>query len=445
MTQQRCVTMSDSYAMNDVSLAAEPVSPIAGRGTLLVVDDEEGPRRSIRAMFKDDHDVLLAEDAPSALELARANKVDVAVLDIRLVGMSGLELLDRLKALEPSLEAVIVTAYESMDTLRRALRLHVCDLITKPFEVPVLRAAVASALHRHRLACATRSGVEESRQLLGELQGQRMQEQMLRTRNEIYGSIMHDINGPLTVIAGFAEVADQRITDARRLGAKDLEFIKKQLRTINQQAANCVEISRRYLGFLRRRSEEDPRVGFNQLLADLTRFIQVHPSRQNVHFSVQPLAEDAALRMNGADAIQMLLNLVVNAFQCSTDRHSVEIQASLVLNPLDLRVLEDGPRDRVLNVEGFLNVGPLVAVAVRDHGPGIPPELLPKIFEPYFTTKPEREGTGLGLNIVQRLVRDARGMLHVHTKAGEGSTFTVYLPAVTLARKAQNGPPAPPE
>jgi signal transduction histidine kinase len=431
--------------MDDVSVAAEPVAPIAGRGTLLVVDDEEGARRSIRAVLKDDHDVLLAEDAPSALELARANKVDVAVLDIRLGGMSGLELLDRLKELEPSMEAVVVTAFESMDTLRWALRLHVCDFITKPFEVSVLRAAVASAMQRHLLACATRSGEEVLRQLLEEQQGQRMQEQMLRTQNEIYGSIIHDISGPLTVIASFAEVADQRITDASRLGAKDLEFIKKQLRTINQQAANCVETSRRYLGFLRRRSEKDSRVGVNQLLADLTRFIQVHPSRQNVHFSVQPLAEDAALRMNGADAIQMLLNLVVNAFQCSPDHHSVEIQASLVLYPLDLRVLEDGPRDRMLNVEGFLNVGPLVAVAVRDNGPGIPPELLSKIFEPYFTTKPEREGTGLGLNIVERLVRGARGMLHVHTRAGEGCTFTVYLPAVTLAVKAQNGPPAPAE
>jgi signal transduction histidine kinase len=72
-------------------------------------------------------------------------------------------------------------------------------------------------------------------------------------------------------------------------------------------------------------------------------------------------------------------------------------------------------------------------MSVRDDGPGIPPEILPKIFEPYFTTKGARNGTGLGLNIVQRLVKEAKGALHVHTRHGEGTTFTVYLPAMRLA------------
>jgi signal transduction histidine kinase len=71
---------------------------------------------------------------------------------------------------------------------------------------------------------------------------------------------------------------------------------------------------------------------------------------------------------------------------------------------------------------------------VRDNGPGIPTEVLPKIFHPYFTTKGPRQGTGLGLNIVQRLVKEANGALHVHTEQGQGTTFTVYLPATTAAK-----------
>jgi len=71
---------------------------------------------------------------------------------------------------------------------------------------------------------------------------------------------------------------------------------------------------------------------------------------------------------------------------------------------------------------------------VRDTGPGIPATVLPKIFDPYFTTKGPRQGTGLGLNIVQRLVKAANGALHVHTVAGEGTTFTVYLPGAKLAK-----------
>jgi len=71
----------------------------------------------------------------------------------------------------------------------------------------------------------------------------------------------------------------------------------------------------------------------------------------------------------------------------------------------------------------------LVALSVKDTGPGIPSEILPKIFDPYFTTKSSAQGTGLGLNVVQRLIREAKGALHVHTKVGEGTTFVIYLPA----------------
>ena len=71
---------------------------------------------------------------------------------------------------------------------------------------------------------------------------------------------------------------------------------------------------------------------------------------------------------------------------------------------------------------------------MRDTGPGISPEILPKIFQPYFTTKPPRQGTGLGLNIVQRLIKEGGGALHVHTRVGEGTTFTLYVPAAPLAK-----------
>ena len=83
-------------------------------------------------------------------------------------------------------------------------------------------------------------------------------------------------------------------------------------------------------------------------------------------------------------------------------------------------------------MEGFDDTAPLLMISVRDNGPGIPSGTLPNIFHAYFTTKSKRQGTGLGLSIVQRLIKEATGVLHVHTKEGEGTTFTVYLPAVLL-------------
>lgn len=413
-----------------VPAPAEALAPPRRKGTLLVVDDEEGPRQSLRVIFKDDYEVLLANDGPAAIALAQRHKIDVAVLDIRMAGMSGIEVLERLKYVDPAIEVVMMTAFETTDTIRQALRLRACDYINKPFDLGTMRSAVSGAMQRRTLEGEIHNNAEQLQALLAELQNQKVEEQMAQTRGEIYASIIHDINGPLTVISGFVQLLNQRIGNSSRLELEDLEFIKDRLKTITRQVTNCIEISRRYLGFLRRHTEDGPRVGVNQLLTDLQHLVRVHPSRQNHAFTIHSLAEDAAVRMNGTDLIQVLLNLTVNAFQCAPQTHSVEIESAILTEPLDLTAFKDGPQERFLNVESFENTAPLVRLTVRDNGPGIPAEVLPRIFQPYFTTKGCRQGTGLGLNIVQRLVKEARGALHVSTEAGKGTAFTVFVSSV---------------
>jgi signal transduction histidine kinase len=415
-------------------LSRVPVVPAPRKGTLLIVDDEDGPRQSLRFIFKDDFNVLMAGDGASAIALAQSQKIDVAICDIRMAGMSGIEVLERLKFVDPNIEVVMMTAFETTDTMRQALRLRACDYINKPFDLSTIRAAVSTAMQRRSLEGEIHNNAEKLQQLLGELQNQKMEEQMAHTRGEIYASIIHDINGPLTVISGFVQLMHQRIGNATQLEIEDLEFVKDRLKTITRQVTNCIEISRRYLGFLRRQTDEIPRVGVNQLLGDLNHLVRVHPSRQQNHFSIHSLQDDLAVRMNGTDFIQIVLNLATNAFQCCEEPHKVTVEVLAHHAPLDLAAFKDGPHDRLLNVESFLNTAPLVEVAVRDTGPGIPPEIVPKVFQAYFTTKGQRQGTGLGLNIVQRLVREAKGALHLHTEPGIGTRFAVYLPAVALAR-----------
>ena len=416
--------------------AADLVEPAAPKrkGMLLIVDDEEGPRQSLRVIFKDDYDLLMAEDGPMAIELAQQNKIDVAVLDIRMAGMSGIEVLERLKYVDPDIEAIMITAFETTDTIRQALRLRACDYINKPFDIAVIRAAVSQAMQRRTLESEIHSSAEKVQQLLAELQNQRIEEQIAKTRGDIYASIIHDINGPLTVISGFVQVLNRRFGQASRLEMTDLEFIRERLAIIGRQASNCIEISRRYLGFLRRQSDETARVGVNQMLKDLEQLVRVHPSLQDNEFAVHSLPEDIGVKINGTDLIQILLNLAVNGFQCAPFSHRVDIGGEALREPLDLQAFKDGPQDRLLNVENFNNAAPLVKLWVRDNGPGISPEVLPKIFQPYFTTKGPRQGTGLGLNIVQRLIKESGGALHIHTHVGQGTTFTIYVPGAKLVK-----------
>jgi signal transduction histidine kinase len=427
------VTPSDA-AFEIAPADVEPAPAPRRRGTLLIVDDEEGPRLSMRVIFKDDYDILMASDGATAVELAQNNKIDVAVLDIRMAGMSGIEVLERLKYVDASIEAIMMTAFETTDTIRQALRLRACDYINKPFDIATMRAAVSNAMQRRTLESEIHSNAEKLQEMLSELQDQKVEEQIANTRGEIYASIIHDINGPLTVISGFVQLMNQRLSNTSRMGVEDLEFIKDRLKIITRQVTNCIEISRRYLSFLRKQSDDAPRIGVNQLLSDLHQLINVHPSLVNNTFSIHPLKEDIGIGINGTDLIQILLNLTVNAFQCSPQPHRVQIECSALLEPLDLSLVKDDAESRFLNVEAFVNKAPLIQLSVTDNGPGIPAEILPKIFQPYFTTKGAKQGTGLGLNIVQRLVKEAKGALQVQSRIGEGTTFTLYLPAAPVAK-----------
>jgi signal transduction histidine kinase len=426
--------VSDLATDTNCLIAGSVDTPLQHRGTLLIVDDEEGPRQSLRVIFKDDYDLLMAEDGPTAIALAQQHSIDVAVLDIRMAGMSGIEVLERLKFVKPDIEAIMITAFETTDTIRQALRLRACDYINKPFDIATIRTAVGRAMQRRTLESEIHSSAEKVQQLLAELQSQRIEEQIAKTRGDIYASIIHDINGPLTVVSGFVQVLNRRLGQVSQMEMEDLEFIRERLHIIGRQTSNCIDISRRYLGFLRRRSDESPRVGVNQMLNDLNQLVRVHPGLLDNDFHVHPLNEDSGVKMNGTDLIQVLLNLVVNAFQCASVSHRVDVGGAVSYEALDLNQFRDGPQDRLLNVEGLDNTAPMVKLWVRDNGPGISPEVLPRIFLPYFTTKGPRHGTGLGLSIVQRLVKEGHCALHVHTSIGEGTTFTIYLAGAKIAR-----------
>jgi two-component system, sensor histidine kinase and response regulator len=418
-----------------VNTDSEEIPAPKRRGTLLVVDDEDGPRQSLRVIFKDEYDLLMAEDGPTAIELAQSNDVDVAVLDIRMAGMSGIEVLERLKYVNPDMEAIMMTAFETTDTIRQALRLRACDYINKPFDLATMRDAVNQAMQRRILEGEIHSSAEKVQELLAELQNQRVAEQIARERGDIYAHIFHDINGPLTIISGFVQLLNQRLNRTTRMEVEDLEFVKNRLGIVTRQTASCIEISRRYLDNLRNKSGQGaPRVSVSQLLKDLEHLVRAHPSLHENELTITPFGEDVGVKVNSTEVIQILRNLAVNALQCTAKPHRVEIGGEVLRAPLDLAKFKDGPNDRLLNVESMENAAPLVKFFVRDTGPGIPAEVLPKIFQPYFTTKGPREGTGLGLNIVQRFIKEGNGALHVHTQTGEGTTFTVYLPGANLAK-----------
>ena len=413
-------------APSAVAPDAPPAAP--PMPTMLVVDDEEGPRLSLRMVFKNDFHVHTVENGEQAVEYARQHPVHIAILDIRMAGRSGIEVLRSLKEIDPHMEIMMLTAYETIETARQALRLGACDYLSKPFDLPTIREAAARALRLRRISENVLATQERLRRLTDQLHDAKLKEEMARTTNQIYAGVLHDINNPLTIIVGYVEMLELRLAKVSFLHGTDLEAVREDLTTISKQVNTCFAIATRYLRSLGKRHFSNREVRVNQVLTDLQTLLKHHPAIKGGHLAVKLLDKDAAALINGTELIQILLNLTINAFQSTTKDQTVWVTAEVVPEPLPLDTLCDGPEDMVIGREPLANEPPLVALSVLDQGPGIAPEVLPHIFEPYFTTKADK-GTGLGLAIVSRLVQDHRGLLHAKTKLGEGTRMTVYFPA----------------
>jgi signal transduction histidine kinase len=262
-----------------------------------------------------------------------------------------------------------------------------------------------------------------------ELEEHRIRAEIANSRSELYARVIHETNGALTVVSGFADIIGSSIGGAQRIEREGLDLVKDALSRITRQVAKCTEISRRYLGFLRQDFSESSMVSINEILTDLRECLVAHPSLKENRLAIHPLAKDVLVEARGGDLIQVLLNLTINALQAESEPHDVHVNGVLGRQPFELDSLLDGRFDRFVNREGFKGDGPCLALCVSDNGPGMPEDVLARLFTPYFTTKPHGQGTGLGLSIVERLVSEAHGLIHLHSRVGRGSTFTVYLPA----------------
>jgi signal transduction histidine kinase len=398
--------------------------------TLLVVDDDNSVRHALWVTFREYYNVKVAESGPKALELFRKQSADVVILDIRMPGMDGLQVLKELKAIDPDIEVILLSGYETIEYVREAMRLGASEYITKPYEVDSLRSSVEGAMARRETARKTASYAKRLSQLQTEIHHQQVREELARTRNEIYASIIHDINGPLTVIAGYVELMQVCVAHAEVLEADQVHGLRQQAQSIAKQVSNCIELSRRYLGFLEGTVASKSQAAVNELFYDVAELLKAHPQVKAKELVIHPFESEVVAAIHRTDLLQILLNLTINALQASAGQQRVELYAKEIPSGGAKGFTQVAPGVHLIRAPEFDESLPMVAISIRDFGPGIPPQLFSRVFEPYFTTKAPGQGTGLGLAIVRRLVTMARGAVHLYSHLGEGTVFTVCIPVV---------------
>jgi len=398
---------------------------------LLAVDDDRSVRNALWVTFRELYTVTLADSGPQAIQTFREQPADVALLDIRMPGMSGLEVLKEIKRIDPAVEVILLTGYETIEYVREAMRLGASEYITKPYVVDELRLAVENAMARREASRKAASYANRLTQLQSEMHQQQMREELARTRNEIYASIIHDVNSPLTAIAGYVEMIQNSVAHAESLESDQLVEVREYLQAIARNARNCIDLSGRYLGFLQGAFGASSKASVNGVFGDLSELLKAYPKVRTKELLIRPLENDAILAIHRIDLLQVLLNLTINALQCSPHHQRVELSARLLPPGAAKPLIQSAPGVYFVRAADFDESAPSLAISVRDSGPGIPENLLPRIFESYFTTKPPGQGSGLGLAIVQRLVITAHGVVHVYSHPGEGSVFTICIPLLS--------------
>lgn len=406
---------------------------------VLVVDDDPFIRATTRTVLSSrGFEVLQAGNGREGLDLFRAHSPDLLIVDLKMPVMNGLDLLSHLSDIIERIPVLVISGEGGLDEAVKALRLGAWDYLVKPIVSPeVLLHAVDKALERAALIRENedyRLGLErqvqqrtlELQKANLELEHQFLKQQKLGIIGTIAGGMAHDFNNILASVVFSTELIRGAVDAGDAPDPEDLDRILR----VCQRGTSLI---RSVLHFTGKMHEEFIHFPIRDVLLETLEIIRgTTPSH---------IAIDACLDRNLGSLFgdpvhlqQILMNLATNAVHAlaGTAKPRIAITARTHTGQ-DSGLLVTDP-DSVLTV-----------ITVSDNGAGVSEEDLPRLCEPFFTTKPKDEGTGLGLFVTQKIVKSLRGKLIFSRNAAGGVTVQVCLPASPQLSADSAELPAAPE
>ena len=218
--------------------------------------------------------------------------------------------------------------------------------------------------------------------------------------------IAHEINNPLTGVLTFAHLVRVKLPEGSA-EAEDMDIIIRETK-------RCAGIIRRLLDFAREKKPEITRGDLNAVVRETIQFVEHQAGFQNVAFELELDPELPTISMDPNQLKQVIMNLVVNARDAMGERGRL-----CVCSRRYPSLYSPGTGHRAV---------PAVELTFSDSGCGIPAEDLPKIFDPFFTSKEPGKGVGLGLSVGYSIIKAHGGTIDVESEVGRGTTFRIVLP-----------------
>jgi two-component system, sensor histidine kinase and response regulator len=388
----------------------------AGEIRVLIIDDSPEDRETYRRLLLKTGPYAVDEAQDGAEGLARACQEgpDCVLLDYRLPDIDGLALVQKLVSECGQLPIVFLTGAANEDLAARALAGGAQDYLCKDrVDADSLERSVRYAIERNRASARIAELNQELREELGrrleELRGVHagaIRNERLAALGTLAAGVAHDLNNPLMGVITHVQFG------MRRLAGADAET-KDALEKALKYSKRCADIVNDLLSYSRASLREP------DIEADL---------RGNVYRAIAEALSDTRTRRDAVDA-ELVLELEPKLPEMRVDTGGMrQVLVNLISNACDA---VRGCDKRTLTIRA-LHDGAKIVVAVADTGQGMEDDARAHVFEPFFTTK-TKTGTGLGLALCKNIVEGAGGEIAVASIPGNGTTFTLELPAVVGA------------
>lgn len=397
---------------------------------VLIADDSDVMRTLLAASLKKwGYEVVTAANGREALQLFEREPFPLVLTDWMMPEMSGLELVQRIRAkdLPGYTYIVLLTARSEKEDLVEAMEAGADDYVSKPINQGELRVRVREG---ERIIRLERRLGDQNRQLR-ETQAALVQSEKLASLGQLAAGMAHEINNPIAYVANNLAVLKRDVTAVVEL----LEIYRQGrgalAETLPELAASAAGLETECdLGWIR---ENLPRL-FATSLEGLARVRKIVSNLRD--FAHLDEAEFDELDLNVAlqSTVEVLHHeieekqlTIENRFEARRPVLCHPGKINQVLHSILLNAIEASPARGIIELRTTAAADALV-IEIEDHGCGIDQVHLPRIFEPFFTTKPVGRGTGLGLAVSFGVVRDHGGSISVESTIGRGSTFRVRLP-----------------
>jgi len=351
---------------------------------ILIVDDENGPRQSLRMLLKEEYDVSLATGVDDALGQLAMEPVDIVITDIRMPHKTGMDLLREVRQDHDDIEFIILTGYGELDTAMKAIEYGAFAYLEKPFDHRIMLEKVRACVEKRRR--------EEDRRALECLT---MEANRFETLGRLVSGTMHDLGTPLSVLGTHLELLS---------ADPSAESLMKRLGTMESQVRHCTELVRSTMNFLRHTPDEQAPFDINTAVEVCLDVARPLLTRQQVTLKVE-LSPDVSICVGDFVLVrQAILNLIYNA--CQAMEGQVESRELTIATRCESTQL---------------------ALSISDTGSGVPEKDRARIFNTLFTTK-GKKGTGLGLSVVRNVMHQHGGEVALVPKEGRGACFELTFP-----------------